>query len=145
MLETNCLDETEPERAVAIKLSAASHRDEPVGPVDIKKYGNRRLYNTATTPMRSKANASPTACPYHERIRPTYHSSYRDVAVEQVARKIWLRICNESWEDGMTSDVGQALLMLGGIICLIVLVIWAFWYLERFRGGNTARPGAQRR
>jgi flagellar biogenesis protein FliO len=45
----------------------------------------------------------------------------------------------------MTSDVGQTLLMLGEIICLIVLVIWAFWFLERFRGGNAARPGAQRR
>jgi hypothetical protein len=45
----------------------------------------------------------------------------------------------------MTSDVGQGLLMVGGIICLIILVIWAFWFLERFRGGNTAKPGAQRR
>jgi hypothetical protein len=52
---------------------------------------------------------------------------------------------NESWEDDMTSDVGQALLMIGGISCLIVLAIWAFWFLERFRGGNATRPGAQRR
>jgi uncharacterized membrane protein YqjE len=45
----------------------------------------------------------------------------------------------------MTSDVGRTLLMLGGISCLIVLVIWAFWFLERLRGGDATRPGAQRR
>jgi hypothetical protein len=48
MLETNRLDETESKRAVAIKLLAASMM-EPVSPVDIKKYGNRRLYNAATS------------------------------------------------------------------------------------------------
>jgi len=45
----------------------------------------------------------------------------------------------------MTGDLGQALLVLGGISCLIVFAIWAFWFLERFRGGNATRPGAQKR
>ena len=51
MLETNCLDEAESKRAVAIKLSAAREPSmmEPVNPVVIKKYGNRCLYNTATS------------------------------------------------------------------------------------------------
>jgi PHB/PHA accumulation regulator DNA-binding domain len=50
MLETSCLDEKS-KRAVAIKLSAAREPSmmEPVNPVVIKKYGNRRLYNTATS------------------------------------------------------------------------------------------------
>ena len=41
----------------------------------------------------------------------------------------------------MTSDVGQALLMIGGIICLMVFAIWAFWFLERFRGGICHKAG----
>ena len=38
----------------------------------------------------------------------------------------------------MTSDIGYAVLMCGGIACLIVLSIWALWFLERFRGRNAA-------
>ena len=45
----------------------------------------------------------------------------------------------------MISDVGQALLMLVGIICLGILAMWAFWYLERFRGGSAVKPGSQKR
>jgi hypothetical protein len=44
----------------------------------------------------------------------------------------------------MTSDVGQAFLMLGGIICLGIFAMWAIWYLERFRGGST-KLGSQKR
>lgn len=46
MLET---DEAESKRAVAINCRPLAIVMEPVSPVDIKKYGNRRLYNTATS------------------------------------------------------------------------------------------------
>ena len=71
---------------------------------------------------------------------------YPGVDVEHGCEKMGSQIfCNESWEDGMTSDVGQGLLMVGGIICLLVFALWAFWFIERFRGGNATRPGAHRR
>ena len=158
MLETICLDDAEALAPVSaarfgVDLTGTEVTDRRFAPY------NRRLDENLARLLHEKASfyfgarernrrRTPRAPLVHtdEWCRPAYHALYSDVGVEHGRKKIWSRIfCNESREDGMTSDVVQALLMVGGILCLMVFAFWAFWFLERFRGGNATGPGAQRR
>ena len=44
----------------------------------------------------------------------------------------------------MTTNVGQAFLLCGGVFLLSFLAIWAFWFAERLRGDNAPKPGGSR-
>jgi hypothetical protein len=49
---------------------------------------------------------------------------------------------HDSLEDAMTTSVEQAFLFCGGIFLLSFLAIWAFWFVERWRGDNAPKPAA---
>jgi hypothetical protein len=125
-------------------LSSVPNSKGSPSPVSRVKIQTKSPANRVKTQIKNPANRhripAKAASPATRNKKQTARCGepFRSLRSAKVKRKKYA--IHDSLEDAMTASVEQAFLSCGGIFFLSFLAIWAFWFVERWRGDNAPKP-----